>query len=126
MSESVSGHCSARQAGPFSDAVNGGGKTPVPGSAYKAGAARKTASCLRWLFPVLEAASRSSRAEPKEVGPPIAEPDMATVLSALRNARGNVKQAAMALGISRQRLYRMLDEAEDVDLTKLRGGGESP
>jgi transcriptional regulator of acetoin/glycerol metabolism len=51
---------------------------------------------------------------------------MATVLSALRNARGNVKQAAQTLGMSRQRLYRMLDEAEVVDLTKLRGGGESP
>jgi transcriptional regulator of acetoin/glycerol metabolism len=65
-------------------------------------------------------------AEPKEVGPPIAEPDMATVLSALRSAHGNVKQAAQTLGISRQRLYRMLDEAEGVDLTKLRGGGDIP
>jgi hypothetical protein len=62
----------------------------------------------------------------REFGPIVAEPDMATVLSALRSARGNVKQAAHTLGISRQRLYRMLDEAEDVDLTKLRGGGENP
>ena len=64
--------------------------------------------------------------ERKEVGPANAEPDMETMLSALRDAHGNVKQAAQVLGISRQRLYRMLDEAEDIDLTKLRGGGEKP
>jgi len=77
-----------------------------------------------WIGVVTEV--DESAAEPKEAGPAIAEPDMATVLSALRNARGNVKQAALALGISRQRLYRMLDEAEDLDLTKLRGGADSP
>jgi hypothetical protein len=104
MSETVSGHCSRGQAGAFSDAVSGSGKTTVPGPAHKAGAARKT----------------------KEVGPPVAEPDMATVLSAPLSAHCNVKQAAQTLGISRQRLYRMLDEAEDLDLTKLRGGADSP
>jgi hypothetical protein len=69
--------------------------------------------------------SSAGARDAKEVGPAIAEPDMATMLSALRSARGNVKQAAQTLGISRQRLYRMLDEAEEIDLTKLRGGDES-
>jgi transcriptional regulator with PAS, ATPase and Fis domain len=59
-------------------------------------------------------------ASPPKVGPGIAELDSATVLTALRTAKGNIKLAAQSLGISRQRLYRMLDEAGQVDLTKLR------
>jgi transcriptional regulator of acetoin/glycerol metabolism len=49
---------------------------------------------------------------------------MAATLAALRAARGNVKSAAQSLGISRQRLYRMLDEAQEIDLTTLRRNGE--
>lgn len=57
---------------------------------------------------------------PAKVGPGLAELDSATVLTALRTAKGNIKLAAQSLGISRQRLYRMLEEAGDIDLTKLR------
>jgi hypothetical protein len=51
---------------------------------------------------------------------------MAIVLSALRTSRGNVEQAAQTLGTSRQRPDRMLGEAEKVDLTAPRAGGEIP
>jgi transcriptional regulator of acetoin/glycerol metabolism len=61
---------------------------------------------------------------PPVLGPDIADPDMAETLAALRAARGNVKHAAQSLGISRQRLYRMLDEAQEIDLTSLRRDGE--
>ena len=57
-------------------------------------------------------------------GPELAEPDMAAVLAALRAARGNVKLAAQTLGISRQRLYRMLEETQEIDLTELRRDGD--
>ena len=57
-------------------------------------------------------------------GPDIADPDMAATLAALRAARGNVKHAAQSLGISRQRLYHMLDEAQEIDLATLRRDGE--
>jgi len=62
----------------------------------------------------------STASAPAAPQPGPAEPDIAAMLAALRAARGNVKHAALALGISRQRLYRMLDEAQEVDLTKLR------
>ena len=35
-----------------------------------------------------------------------------------------MKHAAQSLGISRQRVYRMLDEAQEIDLTTLRRDGE--
>ena len=56
--------------------------------------------------------------------PQTAEPDMAAVLEALRLARGNVKLAAQTLGVSRQRVYRMVEETQAVDLTALRRDGE--
>ena len=62
---------------------------------------------------------------PPVPGPDIADPDMAATLAALRAARGNVKSAAQSLGISRQRLYRMLDETQEIDLTTLRRDGET-
>jgi DNA-binding phage protein len=49
---------------------------------------------------------------------------MAAMLEALRAARGNVKLAAQNLGVSRQRLYRVLEETQDIDLTALRRDGE--
>ena len=68
--------------------------------------------------------SNASASAPPEPGP--AAPDMAATLAALRAARGNVKNAAQSLGISRQRLYRMLDEAQEIDLATLRRDGERP
>jgi transcriptional regulator with PAS, ATPase and Fis domain len=62
----------------------------------------------------------SEPATPAKVGPGLAELDSATVLTALRTAKGNIKLAAQSLGISRQRLYRMLEEAGDIDLSKFR------
>jgi len=63
---------------------------------------------------------QSTSTAPASPFPAIAEPDMAGMLAALRAAHGNVKQAAQALGISRQRLYRMLDENQEIDLAKIR------
>ena len=65
-------------------------------------------------------------AAPAKVGPGLAELDSATVLTALRTAKGNIKLAAQTLGISRQRLYRLLDEAQDIDLSALRREGDNP
>lgn len=59
-------------------------------------------------------------AAPAKASPGISELDSATVLAALRAAKGNIKAAAQTLGISRQRLYRMLEEAGDVDLAQYR------
>ena len=66
------------------------------------------------------AAANAPAALPPAPGPELAEPDMATMLAALRTARGNVKLAAQTLGVSRQRLYRMLEETQEIDLTELR------
>jgi len=69
------------------------------------------------------------RAEPAEAAsPPTAPvagqlPDLEALLEALRASSGNVARAAQALGISRQRAYRMMQGRADVDLDALREPG---
>lgn len=48
------------------------------------------------------------------------ERDLAKLIRALRDERGNVARAATAAGISRQRAYRLMDASGDVDLDALR------
>jgi transcriptional regulator with AAA-type ATPase domain len=48
------------------------------------------------------------------------DPDPAAILAALRAERGNVKQTAAALGISRGRLYRLMEKIGSVDLEGIR------
>jgi len=49
-----------------------------------------------------------------------ADPDPAAVLAALRADRGNVKRTAATLGISRGRLYRLMERIGSVDLEEIR------
>lgn len=51
-----------------------------------------------------------------------AEVDAAALLAALRASGGNVARAAAALGISRQRAYRLMQGQPEVDLDALRRG----
>jgi transcriptional regulator with AAA-type ATPase domain len=53
-------------------------------------------------------------------------PDPETFLAALRERRGNVKQTAEVLGISRGRAYRMMDKLDALDLAALRRGDGDP
>lgn len=53
-------------------------------------------------------------------------PDLASLVDALRESNGNVARAAQALGISRQRAYRMMQGRSEVDLEALRDVGQSP
>jgi len=53
-------------------------------------------------------------------------PDLARLVEALRACNGNVARAAAALGISRQRAYRMMQVPAEVDLDALREVGEPP
>ncbi len=55
--------------------------------------------------------------------PPADAPDLPDLLEALRASGGNVARAAQALGISRQRAYRMMQGRADVDLDALREPG---
>ena len=48
------------------------------------------------------------------------DPAPGAILAALRAERGNVKRAATVLGISRGRLYRLMEKLESVDLAQLR------
>jgi transcriptional regulator of acetoin/glycerol metabolism len=50
-------------------------------------------------------------------------PELSELVIALRASGGNVAQAAAALGISRQRAYRMMQGSADIDLDSLRQGG---
>jgi transcriptional regulator of acetoin/glycerol metabolism len=49
-------------------------------------------------------------------------PDTETFLAALRAQNGNVKQTAVALGISRGRAYRMMEKIDALDLAAIRRG----
>ncbi len=51
--------------------------------------------------------------------------EVEALAQALRDARGNVAQAAAALGITRQRAYRLMDARLDVDLDDLREEGHA-
>jgi transcriptional regulator of acetoin/glycerol metabolism len=68
-----------------------------------------------------------ARAPAAAVPPPTAPGGTVTVpmlLGALRAAGGNVTRAAVLLGITRQRAYRLM-ESNGVDLDAVRGGGEA-
>jgi len=54
------------------------------------------------------------------------ERDLQALVAALRVHGGNVVRAAGAVGISRQRAYRLMELGSDVDLDELRGEGREP
>jgi DNA-binding NtrC family response regulator len=64
-----------------------------------------------------EAASPENPAPAADDSP---DPDPAAVLAALRAERGNVKRTAASLGISRGRLYRLMEKMESLDLHVIR------
>lgn len=66
----------------------------------------------------IEAASGPASPEPRGEDRP--DPDPAAVLATLRADRGNVKRAAASLGISRGRLYRLMEKIGSVDLGGIR------
>ena len=53
-------------------------------------------------------------------------PDTETFLAALRAQNGNVKQTAVALGISRGRAYRMMEKIDSLDLAAIRRRDPDP
>jgi transcriptional regulator of acetoin/glycerol metabolism len=61
--------------------------------------------------------------EPRRVSPP-SDVDLGRLLDALRASGGNVTRAAAALGIPRQRAYRMMHGRPGVDLDSLRASDE--
>jgi transcriptional regulator of acetoin/glycerol metabolism len=63
-----------------------------------------------------------STREPAKPVPNPDGPELGDLLAALRECGGNVAKAAVQLGISRQRAYRMMQG--QVDLTALREQGE--
>jgi pSer/pThr/pTyr-binding forkhead associated (FHA) protein len=67
---------------------------------------------------------RTSPRRPTAEAPPVGakreEVTLETFLEALRVSKGNVSRAAAALGITRQKAYRMMDEAPDIDLASFR------
>lgn len=67
-------------------------------------------------------ASRASTPPPA----PVEAPELPQLLEALRASNGNVARAAQALGISRQRAYRMMQGHSEVDLDALREPGPKP
>jgi DNA-binding NtrC family response regulator len=54
------------------------------------------------------------------------ERDLAALVVAIRNSKGNVARAAAAVGISRQRAYRLMEGRPDVDLDALRQADKLP
>jgi transcriptional regulator of acetoin/glycerol metabolism len=52
--------------------------------------------------------------------------ELARLLAALRHSDGNVSRAAAAIGVSRQRAYRLMQARPDIDLDGLRGGDGKP
>lgn len=82
---------------------------------------------------LLATARGSSKADPDSVNKPTPETDdqrnerdLDLLLPALREQRGNVARAAAAIGVSRQRAYRLMQARPDLDLDDFRGGKGSP
>jgi transcriptional regulator of acetoin/glycerol metabolism len=68
--------------------------------------------------------AENDEADADRAAKPAAElPELSELVIALRASGGNVAQAAAALGISRQRAYRMMQGSADIDLGSLRQGG---
>jgi transcriptional regulator with PAS, ATPase and Fis domain len=63
-------------------------------------------------------------AAPRQARQPGDTPDIDQVVMLLRANQGNVKQTAAALGISRPKLYRLMEGAKDVDWDQLRKDGD--
>lgn len=72
------------------------------------------------------AASSAPDAEAHAHKPSEDAPELSRLLEALRASGGNVARAAQALGISRQRAYRMMQGRPEVDLDSLRERGDEP
>ena len=68
----------------------------------------------------------SGRESGRESDPPEdrPDPDPAAVLAALRAHRGNVKKTAAALGLSRGRMYRLMEKIDSLNLESLRRDGD--
>jgi DNA-binding NtrC family response regulator len=60
--------------------------------------------------------------EAKRLTTELPAPDTETFLAALRAQNGNVKQTAVALGISRGRAYRLMEKIDALDLAAIRRG----
>jgi len=67
-----------------------------------------------------EAPAAAPAAAPEEAPPRGQELDTRAFLAALRDNRGNVKQTAAALGISRGRAYRFMQTIDELDLKVIR------
>ncbi|MBW2527462.1 MAG: sigma 54-interacting transcriptional regulator [Deltaproteobacteria bacterium] len=72
------------------------------------------------LAAAASAAQRTKGAGFKAKDPERDAEQLAQLLEALRRQRGNVSKAAAEVGLSRQRAYRLMEAAGDVDLDKLR------
>jgi transcriptional regulator with PAS, ATPase and Fis domain len=79
----------------------------------------KAAHLPERILEVVEPAST----EPRRASPP-SDVDLGQLLDALRASGGNVTRAAAALGIPRQRAYRMMQGRPGVDLDSLRASDE--
>jgi transcriptional regulator with AAA-type ATPase domain len=63
----------------------------------------------------------------EESGRHVPDPDKPTLLAALRANSGNVKKTGEALGISRSRVYRLMEKIDSLDLAAIRRrDGEPP
>lgn len=56
----------------------------------------------------------------EESGRHVADPDKSELLGALRANRGNVKRTAATLGVSRSRVYRLMEKIDSLDLAAIR------
>lgn len=75
-------------------------------------------------LPELEPAEAPPPAAPAKVAASAEPADLPRLLAALRESGGNVARAAQALGISRQRAYRLMQAHPEVSLAALRDEAE--